>query len=120
MSLALFKRALAKCGKDITLLDRDVKVSGVDLDENFTGGTVVKAIVRTKRGKAIFDGSNVEKEVTHEIKIEYIADLTAEKWINFKNRNIDILDIVNCEEKDEILILRCNERGHDSLPVNDA
>jgi len=116
----LFQYQLNKCGQNITLMDRDVSVDGVDLDENFSNETIIKAIVKTKRGKAIFDGSNVEKEITHEIRIAYIATVTAETWIKFKDRNLDIIDIVNCAEKDAILILRCNERGHNSLPVNNA
>jgi len=118
--MSLFQYQLNKCGQDITLMDRDVGVTGVDLDENFSNETIIKAIVKTKRGKAIFDGSNVEKEITHEIRIAYIATVTAETWIKFKDRNLDIIDIVNCAEKDAILILRCNERGHNSLPVNNA
>lgn len=118
--MSLFQHSLNKCGQDITLMNRAVGVSGVDLNENFTDPVVVKAIVKTKRGKSIFDGSNTEKEITHEIRIAYIADLTAETWIEFKDRNLDIIDVINCAEKDKILILRCNERGHNSLPVNDA
>ena len=118
--MSLFQHSLNKCGQDITLMDRDVGVTGVDLDENFSNETIVKAIVKTKRGKAIFDGSNTEKEITHEIRIAYIATVTAETWVKLKDRNLDIIDIVNCAEKDQILILRCNERGHNSLPVNNA
>lgn len=120
MSLALFKRNLAKRGKDIILKDRSVGVTGVDLDESFDNPDVVKALIKTVRGTTIFDGSNVEKEVTHEIRIEFIATVTAETWIEFNGRNIDILDVVNCCENDEILILRCNERGIDTLSVNHA
>ena len=118
--MRLFQHQLNKCGQNITLMDRDVGVTGVDLDESFTNETIVKAIVKTKRGKAIFDGSNTEKEITHEIRIAYIATVTAETWIKFKDRNLDIIDVINCGEKDQILILKCNERGHNSLPVNNA
>jgi len=118
--MSLFQYQLNKCGKDITLMDRDVSVDGVDLDENFSNETTVKALVKTKRGKAIFDGSNVEKEITHEIRIDYISTVTAETWVKFKSRNLDIIDIVSCKEDDKVLILSCNERGHNSLPVNNA
>lgn len=118
--MSLFQYQLNKCGKDITLMDRDVGVTGVDLNENFSNDNVVKALVKTKRGKSIFDGANVEKEITHEIRIAYISTVTAETWIKFKSRNLDIIDIVNCKEDDAVLILFCNERGHNSLPVNNA
>jgi len=118
--MSLFQHQLNKCGQNITIFDRDVKVSGVDLGENFTSGTVVKAIVKTERGTSIFDGSNVEKQITHEIRIAYITNFTAEKWIEFNSRYLDVLDVINCAEKDEILILSCNERGVNTLPVNHA
>ena len=53
--MSLFQYQLNKCGQNITLMDRDVGVTGVDLDETFSNETTVKAIVKTKRGKAIFD-----------------------------------------------------------------
>lgn len=118
--MSLFQYQLKKCGKNITLMDRDVSVDDVDLKENFSNKTIVKALIKTTRGKSIFDGANVEKEITHIITIDFVSTLTAETWIEFNNVNLDIIDVVNCAEKDEIMILRCNERGHKSLPVNNA
>lgn len=118
--MSLFQRQLNKCGKDIILMDRAVGVIGVDLDESFTDLPSVKALIKTVRGKAIFDSSNTEREITHEMRIDYIATVTNETWVKFKDRNFDIIDFINCKEDDKILILFCNERGHNSLPVNNA
>lgn len=114
MSLINFRRNLAKRGKSITLQNRDISEPGagfVDFDEDFSGGTVVLALVKTVRGRTYFDGVNTETPITHELKIEYLSGVTSETWVLFKGRRLDVLTLTNCCEDDEILILECNERG---------
>jgi len=117
----LFKRNLAKCGKPITLQDRNIvppPFGSPDFGENFDGDNTVQAIIKTIRGKTFFDGVGTETPITHEICIEYDADnnvtddtVTAETWILFNNKRIDILAVENCCEEDEVLILTCAARG---------
>lgn len=112
--MSLFKRNLAKCGQPITLQNRDIQapVFGTpDFDEEFSDIDTVQAIVKTKSGKTFFDGVATERLITHEICIEYVAGVTAETWVEFKGRRIDVLQVTNCCEKDEVLILTCSERG---------
>ena len=113
-SLSIFRRQLAKNGQDITLQNRAIMApvfGSVDFDESFSGDNVVKALICTERGKTLFDGLATDTPVTHKISIEYIAGVTAETWILFKGQRIDIIDVENCCETDEMLILRCTERG---------
>lgn len=110
----LFDRALQKCGQTITLQNRDIVApffNTTDFDENFSNDQDVQAVVKTVRGKTFFDGVSTESRITHEICIKYLAGVTAETWILFKGRRIDILSVENCCEKDDVLILTCNERG---------
>lgn len=114
MAGRLFLRNLAKCGQPITLQNRDIvpPVFGTpDFDENFSGDQTVQAIISTQRGKTLFDGVATDNPITHKICIEYLPGVTAETWILFKGRRLDILDVENCCEHDEVLILRCTERG---------
>lgn len=114
MSLALFKRNLAKCGKTITLQNRAIsspEFGTPDFDEAFTSTDDVQAILQTQRGKVLFDGVSTDERITHKICIEYLAGVTSETWILFDGRRFDILDVENCGEQDICLILRCNERG---------
>jgi len=109
-----FKRDLAKYGKEITLQDRDIAAplfGTPDFGETFSGDQVVKALIKTIRGKTFFDGVATETPITHEMRIDYLAGVTAETWILFKGRRIDILSVANCCENDEILVLTCSERG---------
>ena len=112
--MSLFKRNLAKYGKSITLQNRDIMppVFGTpDLTESFSNDRVVTAILKTVRGKTFFDGVSTEKIITHEIMIEFLAGVTAETWVLFSGRRIDVLAVENCCEQDEVLILTCSERG---------
>ena len=112
--MSLFARNLARCGKDITLQNRDIEapIFGTpDFTETFSGDQVVKAIVKTVNGKTFFDGVNTETNITHEMRIDYLAGVTAETWILFNSRRIDILSVENCCENDDVLILTCSERG---------
>ena len=112
--MSLFLRNLSKCGQDITLQNRDIlpPVFGTpDFDEDFTNDTIVKAIISTKRGKVLFDGVATDNPITHKMCIKWLTGVTAETWVEFKGRRFDVLDVENCCEKDETLILRCTERG---------
>lgn len=112
--MSLFKRNLAKCGQTITLQDRNIQAPDFgtpDFDLDFSNDTPVQAIVNTKRGKTIFDGVATDQPITHKFCIEFVSGVTAETWILFNGQRFDIIDVENCCEKDEILILRCTERG---------
>jgi len=112
--MSLFLRSLARCGKTITLQNRDIAppVFGKsDFDESFSGDQDVQAIVKTIRGKTFFDGVSAERLITHEMRVSYLAGVTAETWILFKGRRVDILAVENCCENDEVLILTCSDRG---------
>ena len=111
---ALFKRSLAKCGKAITLQNRDIEpplFGSVDFGEAFSGDVETTAIVKTISGKTFFDGVSVDRLITHELKLEFVADVTAETWVLFKGRRLDILAVENCCETDDILILTCSDLG---------
>ena len=112
--MSLFLRNLAKHGKDITLQNRNISPPDFgtpDFGEVFTGDTIVKAIIITKRGTVLFDGVATDNPITHKMCIEWLPGVTAETWVEFKGRRFDVLDPENSCEEDEVIILRCTERG---------
>jgi head-tail adaptor len=112
--MSLFARNLAKCGKMITLQNRSITApvfGTADFDERFSGDIERKAIIKTVKGKTFFDGVSTERLITHEICMEYEAGITAETWILFNGRRIDVLAVANCCESDKRLILTCSDRG---------
>jgi hypothetical protein len=114
MGLSLFKRNLVKYGKTITLQDRAIQAPDFqtyDFDEVFTDSYEVTAILSTERGNTLFDGVSTDRPITHKVCIEYIDGITAETWVLYGDRRLDILDVENCGEENKILILRCADMG---------
>lgn len=118
MTLALFSRQLARRGKTITIYNRSIVPpagGSADFSESFSGAANVQAIIDTQRGKTLFDGVSVDQPITHKFCLLYLAGVTAESWIVYNGQRYKILDVENCEEADEILILRCAVRGASTL-----
>ena len=118
--MSLFLRTLAKCGKSITIEDRNVEINNGSASEVFSNPLNVTAILRTVSGVSVFDDTNTETVATHKIRIVFNSSVTAEKWIKLSSKRIRIVTVENCEEKDEVMILMCTERGLDSKVVNDG
>lgn len=113
--MGIFDRQLAACGQQITLQNRAIQApafGSVDFDESFSADLAVQALISTERGKTLFDGVATDNPVTHKICINYVAGVTAETWVLLASGSrLDILDVENCCEKNERLILRCTDRG---------
>ncbi len=108
---------------EIILQNRNITpppFGSADFDESFTTIATVFAAINTVSGKTFFDGVNSDINITHEIYIMFDATVTAETWIEFKNRRIDILRVENLEERDEWLKLICTERGPNTLNATKA
>lgn len=102
----------------ITLNDRDITpplFNTVDFDENFQPISTVNpqtlSLIETVDGKTYFDGVNTETPITHIIYIPFNDVVTAETWIEFEGRRIDILRVEDLDERHEFLKLTCTERG---------
>lgn len=102
----------------ITLNDRNITpplFNTVDFDESFTPQDSVNpdslALVETVSGRTYFDGANTETPITHVIYMPYNPIVTAEAWITFDGRRIDILTVEDLDERHEFLKLTCNDQG---------
>lgn len=108
----------------IVLQNRDIvePIFGeTDFDEEFSGDREVWAKVRTVAGKTFFDGVNqVDVALTHEITIRYDESVTAETWLLFEDRRIDIIDVEDFEERHEWMVLACVERGPKDLEASET
>lgn len=100
---------------EIKLYDRSLNTNNtndVDYDLTFNNELFAWAAVDTlSKGQDIFNGANLIGVATHIFYIRHIEGLTSEKWIQFDNRNFDILSVENLDERKEFMALYCNERG---------
>lgn len=87
----------------------------VDFDEVFTEQDPAiperLALIETIDGKTYFDGKNTETNITHIIYCAYDESVTAETWITFETRRIDILKVEDLDERHDFLKLTCNDEG---------
>lgn len=105
---------------EVIIEDRNITpvLEGVDFGEEFTEKYKAMAAINTVSGKTFFDGINTEINVTHIIGLRFDATVTAECWINFNGRRIDILDLENLDERNEWMEATCVERGLDTLDAS--
>lgn len=117
-------RVIERFGQPMELQTRSAQAprnGSTDLTLNFTKKfDFIGAIDTGNKGKTIFDGSSTEQVVSQIIYLEYRDDVTAEDWILYNNRRLDILDVENIGELNGILKLTCNERGTDANEANKA
>lgn len=90
----------------------------VDFAEAFQEVETVFAMVETKTGVEIFDGTNLLGVATHFFYIRFISDIDFTHWVRFKDQFFDILDVQNLEERNEFYLLRCSLRGDETKPIN--
>lgn len=102
----------------IDLLDRNItaptEFSSVDYDEEFQTtipGAGLPAAINTVTGKTFFDGVNTETPITHTVGIRFQENVTAENWVLFDSRRLDILKVENLDERSLWLELTCVDRG---------
>lgn len=70
-----------------------VPPSGSSADYSLQFGVVnpvtdisVWAMIENVKGLVIFDGENVEREITHTFCIRYLPNITFEKWVKYYNQ----------------------------------
>lgn len=107
----------------ISVLCRSLKAptdSTTDFKNEFTKTKKLWAALRTTSGTEVFVDTNLAIEVTHIFYIRHMTTMKADKWLEFKGKNYDILKVENIDGRDEWEALWCNERGCGELELNHA
>lgn len=99
----------------ITLQNRDIAppiFGDSDFSETFSGDSDRWAAIQTVTGKTFFDSVNsVDVNITHEVYIRYDSTVTAETWILYNSRRLDIMAVEDLEERNEFMKLTCVDKG---------
>lgn len=107
----------------ITLQNRDITppiFGSPDFTETFTDSATVWSLIETVTGKTFFDDVDTAVNVTHHIYIRYDETVTAETWILYDGRRIDILNVESLDERNLFMLLVCNETGLASKAASEA
>lgn len=111
-------------------LDRKINIQSRTIDEpddmstdfgnTFTTTKSVWAALKTTKGRDVFFATNLDQAVSHVFYTRYVAGMTANDWIQYKDENYDILETENLDERDEWMAHYCNVRGASSSELNNA
>ena len=67
------------------------------------------ASVEPLRGQELFAAQQINAEITHRVRLRYCDDLTASHRLVFGSRSLNILSILNPEERNRELEVMCKE-----------
>ena len=67
------------------------------------------AWIRPMSGVENLVAMRIESNITHDLFIRYRADLNAKDRIVFGSRSFDVVSVINIEERNKWLQLRCEE-----------
>ena len=78
----------------------------------------VWAKVETRSGQRTFDNVVIEDGITHIFTIRHRDDVTSETRVRYKGDLYRIRKTENLEERDEYIVLRCEEDGGEEQEAN--
>ena len=70
----------------------------------------VWASVEPTRGREYQEAQRTRPELTYKITIRYFNGVTPDMFIKFKDREFEIVSIINVREKNEMLEIVCTEK----------
>jgi head-tail adaptor len=120
---------IGSLNKKIVVNMREIQApnqDSVDFSELFTAERTVWAMVETVNGVTIFDETNIEHEITHNVYMRYVQNMTPEKWLKLLSVNggddvyFNIIRVENFGELNQFYRLLCTLRGKDDLAANFA
>jgi len=109
-----------KCGEIHSgMLRHKISIEREDMADDDYGGqdrtfaTLVNcyAFIKPTSGTERFLAEQVQAEVSHDITIRYFSGLLPKDIIVYNERRFNITAIINVEERNVWLILKCNEGG---------
>jgi len=69
----------------------------------------VWASVKPLRGHEYFQAQQMQAKVTHKVKIRYLQGVTHKMRVKYGSRILNIVSVINPDEKSRELVLMCEE-----------
>ena len=96
--------------KRVTILKLNGEPENWETGEGWDEVATVWASIEPLRGKDFYLAYQAQAAVTHKVTIRYMAGIDASMVVKFNNRRLDVLHLINPEEKNISLELMCQER----------
>ena len=83
--------------------------SGGGLSQSFNSVSKIFADIRPQSGDETFRQGKMQEKLTHNIIIRFKTGVTTSQRIVYKSRVFNIRSIINVDERDRFLMLKCVE-----------
>lgn len=118
----LKKFSIGDLRERISFYSRDIK-SPVFNSAKFTETYTLIAdrwasVSSARTAQQFFNNVNVDSQPTHTFVIRFLENITTETRIKWKDKNYEILLVINFEDRDEFLELHSKLLGDDTLEAN--
>ena len=87
----------------------ETRLSDGSVNREWIQMETVWARIEPITGREYWNAEQVKSELTHMVVIRYMTNVTSRCRLLFNNRILNILGVVNVEEQDVFLQLRCKE-----------
>jgi SPP1 family predicted phage head-tail adaptor len=77
--------------------------------QTFTTLATVYAEIEPLTGQQLTEARQVHSEVSHRVRIRYLKGLTAACQVEWQSRKLQIVAVMNAEERDTMWTLLCRE-----------
>lgn len=103
----------------IAIIARAIETLSVGYTMDFSNTTTVFAAIKTKKGTPVFNGVNIEQELTHVyyIRAGYVT-VENNYTIFFNNKYYKVIDFEDMEEEHRFIGIISVERGLSSNKAN--
>jgi len=103
----------------ISIIDREIETLSEGYTMDFSNSTSVLAAIETRNGTPVFNGVNIEQELTHIFYIRYGESTVENNYtILFNNKYYRVIDFENLEEENRFLKITTIERGDIAKKAN--
>ncbi|MCD3331237.1 phage head closure protein, partial [Clostridium botulinum] len=89
---------------------RDVENEVNDIEHKLQDIKTVWASVNPIRGREYLENKKVQAELTYKVTIRYTKGIAPDMLIKFKDKILNIQDIINPYESNKFLELMCTEK----------
>ena len=109
--------------KTVIIQKRQIQTPGqssVDYSISLADQLTVRAMVETVRGVTVFDNTNTERDISHEITFDFLDNpvITAQNYAKIGSVLLDIITVENVNEDNRLLVLLCALRGPNTQAAN--
>lgn len=68
------------------------------------------AMVKPRSGNERREAEQTVGDVTHDVELAFRRGITPEMWVLFRGRRLNIVQVINWQERNRMLILQCREK----------